>query len=99
MRRDILVSYDVSTLELKGRKRLARVGKVCKNYGQRVQYSVFECTVNEMEYEKLKRKLLSIIEPDEDSLRIYHLTGRREQYLESFGVDKYIDFDEEPLIV
>ena len=94
MRADILVSYDVNTEDLKGRRRLARVAKICKNYGQRVQYSVFECSVEETVMERLRRKLLEVINPETDSLRIYHLRGRREDYLEAHGVDKYIDFRE-----
>ncbi len=92
MRIDILVSYDVNTEDKDGPRRLARVAKACKNYGQRVQYSVFECSVNEMVLEKLKTKLKSIIKPETDSLRIYYLRGPREDYLEAYGVDKYIDF-------
>jgi CRISPR-associated protein Cas2 len=92
MRKDILVSYDVNTLDAQGRARLRRVAKACKNCGQRVQYSVFECSVSDMVYERLKRKLLSIINPEEDSLRIYHLRGKREEYLEAFGLDRYVDF-------
>ena len=98
MRSDILVSYDVNTEEKEGCRRLARVGKICKSYGQRVQYSVFECTVNDMDFERLRSKLKSVIKPEEDSLRIYHLTGRRAEYIEAYGIDKYVDFDE-PLIV
>jgi len=94
MRFDILVSYDVNTEDKEGKRRLARVAKACKNYGQRVQYSVFECSVNEMGLERLRAKARSIIDPETDSLRIYHLRGRREDYLEAYGVDKYIDFQE-----
>ena len=98
MRSDILVSYDVNTQDKDGRRRLRKVAKTCEGYGQRVQLSVFECTVNEMEFERLRDRLVRIINPEEDSLRIYHLRGRRESYLESFGRDSYVDF-EEPLIV
>jgi len=94
MRRDILVSYDVNTLSAEGRARLRRVAKACTNFGQRVQYSVFECSVTDMSYERLKLRLVSIIKPDEDSLRIYHLTGKREDYLEAFGLDRYMDFED-----
>ena len=94
MQNDILVTYDVNTLEAEGRARLRRVAKACENWGQRVQDSVFECSVTEMVYERLKKKLLSIINPEEDSLRIYHLRGKREEYLEAFGLDRYMDFGE-----
>lgn len=99
MRTDILVSYDVNTEETAGKRRLRRVAKVCKDYGQRVQYSVFECTVNEMDLERLRSKLVKIINTDEDSLRIYHLKGRREEYIEAYGRDRYVDFQEDLLVV
>lgn len=99
MRGDYLVAYDVNTEDKEGRRRLSRVAKACKNYGQRVQYSVFECSVNDMEYEKLRSKLVSIINPESDSLRMYRLRGARSDYLESHGRDRYIDFDEDTLIV
>ncbi len=99
MRTDILVSYDVNTLEPEGRRRLARVAKICKSFGQRVQYSVFECTVNDVDFERLRAKLRSVIDPNEDSLRIYHLRGRREEYIEAYGIDRYIDFQEDALVV
>lgn len=99
MRIDILVSYDVNTEEKEGRGRLARVGKACKAFGQRVQYSVFECSVNEMDLERLRAKLRSIINEGEDSLRIYHLKGRREEYIEAYGIDRYIDFQGNALVV
>lgn len=98
MRSDILVSYDVNTQDADGRRRLARVAKVCKNYGQRVQYSVFECSVNDMDLVRLRSKLVSIISPESDSLRIYFLKGLRSEYIESYGIDKYIDFEEDTLI-
>jgi len=99
MRSDILVSYDVNTQDADGRRRLARVAKVCKNYGQRVQYSVFECSVNDMDLVRLRSKLVSIISPESDSLRIYFLKGLRSEYIESYGIDRYIDFEEDTLIV
>jgi len=99
MREDYLVSYDVNTEDKEGRRRLSQVAKACKNFGQRVQYSVFECTVNEADYERLRHKLVGIINPDKDSLRIYRLKGLRSDYIESYGLDKYVDFDDETLIV
>lgn len=99
MREDYLVSYDVNTEDKDGRRRLVRVAKACKNFGQRVQYSVFECSVNEMEYVRLRSKLVGIINKERDSLRIYRLKGIRSEYIESYGIDKYIDFDEDTLIV
>ena len=95
---DILVTYDVNTETKEGRRRLRKVAEVCKDYGQRVQYSVFECRVDEMQYETFQARLLKIISPKTDSIRFYRLRSPRAKYMESFGVDDYTDFDE-PLII
>jgi len=95
---NILVTYDVNTEDKAGQRRLRKVATICKNYGQRVQLSVFECRVNEAQYEALRAQLLKVIQPKLDSLRIYRLSSERSQCLESFGIDCYTDFDE-PLIV
>jgi CRISPR-associated protein Cas2 len=94
----VVIAYDVSTETPKGRKRLRKVAQACKDYGQRVQKSVFECAVNEMQYEQLLRKLLAIIEEKEDRLRIYRLIEPKEKYIAVYGVDGTVDF-EEPLVV
>ncbi|HOP81321.1 MAG TPA: CRISPR-associated endonuclease Cas2 [Armatimonadota bacterium] len=94
MRQNIVVSYDVNTQDIKGARRLRRMAKMCKNYGQRVQYSVFECSVTDVDFVRFRHKLVEIIDPEVDSLRIYHLIGKREDRVESYGVDKYIDFDD-----
>lgn len=94
----ILVTYDVMTETAEGRKRLRKVAQVCKNYGQRVQKSVFECTIDEMQYERLVQRLLQCIEEKEDNLRIYRLREPKDQFIKSFGVSKVIDF-EGPMVV
>ncbi|RYG96328.1 MAG: CRISPR-associated endonuclease Cas2 [Alphaproteobacteria bacterium] len=95
---DILVTYDVNTLTPEGRRRLRRVAKVCEGFGQRVQESVFECSVNDSQKELLMTRLHKVIEPTEDSLRIYYLRGSRKDCVEAFGLDRYINF-KEPLIL
>ena len=89
---DILVTYDVNTLTKEGRRRLRKVAKLCEGHGQRVQFSVFECTVSDMQKERLVARLLDVIDRDEDSLRIYQLRGGREAVLEAWGRDTYVDF-------
>jgi CRISPR-associated protein Cas2 len=91
---EIIVTYDVNTETKKGRKRLRKVAQTCVNYGQRVQKSVFECTVNEMQMEKLKTKLQELIDHDLDSIRIYRLVEPREKYIQVYGKDLFIDFNE-----
>ena len=72
----VLVTYDVSTETAEGRRRLRHVAKICENYGQRVQHSVFECLVDPAQWTKLRQELLDEIDDDEDSLRFYFL-GKR----------------------
>ena len=94
----VLVSYDVSTETSAGRRRLRRGAKVCLNYGQRVQYSVFECKVDAATYELLKDALLNEIDLVEDNLRIYRLTEPLTKNVQEFGRFKATDFDA-PLIL
>ncbi len=94
----IIVTYDVVTETPEGRRRLRQVAQVCKAYGPRVQKSVFECSVTETQFERMKARLRACINEDEDSLRLYHVPGSRQKCVEEFGVAKYTDF-EEPLVV
>jgi CRISPR-associated protein Cas2 len=95
---EILVSYDVSTETAEGRRRLRKVAQICKDYGQRVQKSVFECTVSPTQCERLRQYLLDNIDKSEDSLRIYILREPRDKYIESYGIDQRIDFND-PLVL
>lgn len=97
-RLDILVTYDVNVTSEDGQSRLVRVAKVCKNFGQRVQMSVFECRVTRAQLEDMEAKLLKVMKPDKDSLRIYTLMGGRDKCLRVHGLDKYQDFDD-PLVI
>jgi CRISPR-associated protein Cas2 len=72
----VLVSYDVATSDDGGSRRLRRVAKICKNYGQRVQYSVFECIVDPAQWTLLRKKLEDQIDPSKDSLRYYFLGAK-----------------------
>ena len=94
----LLVAYDVATETAQGRKRLRKVAQACLDYGQRVQKSVFECSVSEMQQEELIRRLLEIIETSEDSLRIYRLTEPKDKHVQVYGVDSAIDFGE-PIVL
>jgi len=95
---EILVAYDVATEKPEGQRRLRHVAQVCQNFGQRVQKSVFECSVSEMQYEKLRRELLECIDEEEDNLRIYRLQTPKDQFIERYGVNRGVDF-QGPLVV
>ena len=89
---DILVTYDVSTETNDGKRRLRKVAEACLAYGQRVQKSVFECSLNEIQLEQLKHRLLQCVNEQEDSLRIYRLSRPRERYLWTYGIQQEKDF-------
>ena len=94
----VVVSYDVSTIDPGGQARLRRVAKVCKDYGQRVQYSVFECLVAPEQWTFLRAKLAKEIDHDQDSLRFYFLGANWRKRVEHIGAKKPID-PEEPLVI
>ncbi|WP_424950340.1 CRISPR-associated endonuclease Cas2 [Deinococcus sp.] len=89
---DLLICYDVGTLTDAGHRRLRRVAKVCVAHGQRVQNSVFEISVTDVQLLTLREKLTDLIDPTEDSIRIYRLRQPREKFVEAFGRDQYVDF-------
>ncbi len=93
----LLVTYDVTTETAAGRRRLRKVCQGCKNYGQRVQKSVFECDVDEVERERMIQALTKIIDLKEDSLRIYRLMEPTGQHITVYGWSTKINF-EDPLI-
>lgn len=95
---DVLVTYDVVTDTAAGRRRLRKVAEACLAYGQRVQKSVFECSLSEIQLEALKRRLQSVMDEADDSLRIYQLSQPRGRYLWTYGVTREIDY-RGPLIV
>jgi CRISPR-associated protein Cas2 len=94
----VLVTYDVSTATDGGDARLRRVAKACEDYGQRVQFSVFECLVDPAQWAKLKHRLEKLIEPETDSLRYYYLGANWRNRVEHVGAKKSYD-PEGPLVV
>lgn len=94
----VLVSYDVATTTPAGRKRLRRVARICENYGQRVQNSVFECLVDPAQWAGLKLRLLGAYKEEEDSLRFYYLGAKWRKRVEHHGAKPTLD-PEGPLIV
>ncbi len=94
----VLVSYDVAMNDERGLQRLRRVAKTCQNYGQRVQYSVFECIVDPTQWTVLRERLIKEINPDEDSLRFYFWVPTGAGAWSILAQKKTID-QEGPLIV
>jgi CRISPR-associated protein Cas2 len=88
---ELLVAYDISTVTLDGERRLRRVAMVCEAFGQRVQKSVFECSLSPARLEQLLHRAGKEMDLTEDSLRVYRLREPREQYLRVLGVQLRYD--------
>ncbi|WP_054956311.1 CRISPR-associated endonuclease Cas2 [Paenibacillus dakarensis] len=94
----VLITYDVSTMSREGQRRLRKVSKLCQDYGQRVQHSVFECVVDATQFAKLKMQLIDIIDEEQDSLRFYQLGNHYKNKVEHVGIKAALDM-EGPLIL
>lgn len=94
----VLVTYDVSITQGNGAARLRRVAKACRDFGQRVQFSVFEIEVDPAQWTRLKARLESLIDPETDSLRFYHLGANWQRRVEHVGAKPAADLNG-PLIV
>ena len=89
----VLVTYDIRTDTPSGRRRLRRVARACLDCGQRVQYSVFECELDQAQWIVLRARLCDLIEPKTDSLRFYMLGNNWRRRVEHVGAKPATDFD------
>jgi CRISPR-associated protein Cas2 len=94
----VLVTYDVATTTREGRRRLRRAAKACLDFGQRVQNSVFECTIDPAQWSQLRHRLLELYDPAEDSMRFYFLGKNWERRVEHHGAKPSVDL-EGPLVI
>ena len=94
----VLVSYDVAVSSKGGRARLRKIAQACLDFGQRVQFSVFECSVGEVQWVELRHRLLGIMDPAKDSVRFYFLGEEPAARVEHHGVKLPRDLDG-PLVV
>ncbi|MBL8966581.1 MAG: CRISPR-associated endonuclease Cas2 [Spirochaetaceae bacterium] len=94
----VIVSYDVAISSPGGKRRLRQVSKACVNFGQRVQFSVFECVVEPAQWVALKNQLEATIDPEVDSLRYYYLGANWKRRVEHVGAKPGKDPDD-PIIV
>ena len=95
----VLVSYDVSTIDKAGQRRLRRVAKTCQDFGLRVQNSVFECIVDPAQWTLLRNKLLALFDPDSDSLRFYFMGSNWTNRVEHHGTKEIPNLEEDTLII
>lgn len=94
----VLITYDVDTISETGQKRLRKVAKLCQDYGQRVQNSVFECRLSEAQFVVLRNKLENIMNHDLDNIRFYFLGKNWKNRIESIEKQMVMDIDEELII-
>ena len=94
----VLVAYDVSTKSPGGQRRLHHVAKLCEDYGQRVQFSLFECLVDPADWTELRKRLIDRIDTETDSLRFYFLGRNWQRRVEHVGAKQSYD-PQGPLIV
>ena len=94
----VLVTYDVNTQDTAGRKRLRHIARACENFGQRVQFSVYEIEVDPAQWTRLKARLEGIILPERDSLRYYYLGANWTRRVEHVGAKPATDLNG-PLII
>ncbi|HEB97530.1 MAG TPA: CRISPR-associated endonuclease Cas2 [Sedimenticola thiotaurini] len=87
----VLITYDVRTEQAGGRKRLRRIAKLCQDYGQRVQYSVFECLIDPAQWTCLRQRLINEMDEEEDSLRFYFLGSNWKRRVEHIGAKPTYD--------
>lgn len=95
----VLITYDVETVSSDGKRRLRQVAKVCLDYGQRVQNSVFELNISPADLVLIKNKLEKIIDPKKDSIRIYNLGKNWERRVETLGRDDSYNPEKDLLIL
>ena len=89
----VLITYDVATESAEGRRRLRGVARACEDWGQRVQYSVFECDLSPAQWTALRARLIGIIDPSTDSLRFYMLGREWRRRIEHVGAKPSLDMD------
>lgn len=89
----VLITYDVNTETSSGRTRLRKVAKICTNYGQRVQNSVFECIMDNTKCLEVKNKIVNIMDKETDSVRIYYLGNNYHNKVEHYGTKKSRDLE------
>lgn len=94
----VLVTYDVNTETKEGRRRLRQVSSLCVGAGHRVQYSVFECQVDETTWAALRGNLLAAVHTGQDSLRFYFLGEDGFARCEHHGIKPSMDM-EGPLVL
>jgi CRISPR-associated protein Cas2 len=90
----VVVCYDIV-----GDSRRARLLKLLKGYLPHVQKSVFEGELNDARLVLLREQMLAVIDPREDTVRIYHLCGRCIPATEVLGTGVYVERGDEDVVI
>ena len=94
----VLVIYDVKTQDRAGRRRFRRVARACLDFGQKVQFSVFECEADPSQWAALSERLIEEIDADCDSLRFCQLGAEGRKKIEHVGAKASLDL-QGPLLI
>jgi CRISPR-associated protein Cas2 len=79
----IVISYDIPD-----DKRRTKVMKALKDFGQHVQYSVFECNLKKKDYQRLRERLKELINPRQDNIRFYLLCEEDVKRRRVWGIER-----------
>jgi len=77
----IVVSYDITS-----DKRRNKIANILKDYGVRVQYSVFECILEKKKLKEMVERILKVYNNMEDTVRIYHLCKTCNKAIKTYGI-------------
>ena len=94
----VLITYDICVATAEDRRRLRRVAKECVNHGQRVQNSVFECSLDATQLLQMQHRLEALIDKEKDSLRFYNLGNHYASKVVHLGCKAAYD-PEQPMIL
>lgn len=89
----LIVAYDINTSDEDGKKRLNKISKICKKYGQRVQDSLFECYIDYSKCIELKLKLEKEIDKEKDTVRLYMIGNNYKNKVFYLGKDNLINLE------
>jgi len=81
----------VVTYDIQDDRRRARVAKQMENYGTRVQFSVFDCLLDERRLLEMRLALSGLIDPTADSVRLYRLCARCRGQLDVLGAGRIVE--------
>lgn len=90
----VLITYDVAISQENGARRLRKVARICQNYGQRVQNSVFECVVDSLQLQQLKTQIAAVIDLQHDSIRYYNLGKSGQKKVDHVGAKPSFDIED-----